>query len=224
MAEARARRNQGKFSRLRAMADRNWRCSRRGDFGLALWNKRAADCVYEFEVCRVSGPCLWVRFHGEDQDTQIVPEKMPVVTTSSADLMQELRAECCVMWPKLFSASDDDSDDDDGLGTVFGDGKPVAEQNCGVGAEARDASKKRSAGAEAHGAVKIQRTFPPLDSRVSTSTPLTELNIKYYSTSDPMSALWDAILRFPEPTCSAFVAAGDGSSTASDFSGLSSEA
>ena len=94
MAEARARRNQGKFSRLRAMADRNWRCSRRGDFGLALWNKRAADCVYEFEVCRVSGSCLWVRFHGEDQDTQIVPEKMPVVTTSSADLMQELRAEC----------------------------------------------------------------------------------------------------------------------------------
>ena len=224
MAEARARRNQGKFARLRAMADRNWRCSRAGDFGLALWNKRAVDCVYEFVVCRVSGPCILVRFVGEDEETQIVPEKMPVVTTSSADLMQELRAECRVMWPKLFSASDEDSDDDDGPLKVFGDAKPVAGQNRGVGGEARDDNKKRSAGAEAHDVVKIQRTFPSLDSRVSTSTPLTELNLKYYATSDPMSALWDAILRFPEPKCSAFVAAGGGPSTASDFSGLSSEA
>jgi len=224
MAEARARRNEGKFSRLRAMADRDWRCSRPGDFGLALWNKRAVDCVYEFVVCRVSGPCLWVRFHGDDEDAQIVPEKMPVVTTFCADLMRELRAECRVMWPKLFSSSDEDSDDDDGPGKVFGDGKPVAGQNHGVGGEAHDANKKRPGGAEARGAAKIQRTFPPLDNRASSAARFTELNLKYWPTSDQMSALWDAILRFPEPKCSAFVAAGEHSSTASDFSGLSSEA
>ena len=218
MAEARARRNEGKFTRLRAMADSNWTCSRAGDFGLALWNKRAVDCVYEFVVSCVSDSFLWVRFVGEDEDIQIVPEKMPVVTTPSSDLMQELRTECRVMWPNLFSASDEYSDDDDKPLLVFQDDQSHTD-------------KKHSVFVEVHGTVKVQCTFPPLDNQAaplpSTATPLNKFNLNYLSTSDQMSAPQAAMLRFPglltESECNAFVAAGEDSVSGSDFSGLSSE-
>lgn len=218
MAEARACRNQGKFSRLQAMADSKWSSSKAGDFGLALWNKRAVDCVYEFVVCRVSGSFLWVRFVGEEEDTQIVPRKMPVVTTHSLDLMQELRAECRVLWPKLFLDSDEDSDDDDKPLLVFQD-DPIS------------TDKKRPVFVEVHGAVKVQRTFPLLDDPApplpSTATPLTELNLKNWSTSDQMSVPRAATSRFSdlvtESEINAFVAAGENSSAGSDFSGLSSD-
>ena len=187
MAEARACRNQGKFSRLRAMADRDWSCSKAGDLGLALWNKRAVDCVYEFVVSRVSRSFLWVRFVGDDADTKIVPNKMPVVTTHSLDLMQELRAECRVMWPKLFLDSDEYSDDQDKHLQVF-EGYQTS------------TSRKRPVFPEVRGAVKVQRTFPPLDNQAaplpSTATFLTELNFKYWSKSEQM--------RTPEVTLEQF--------------------
>ena len=129
MPTSRARRNRRKFARLHAMTGhRSWRRSAPGDSGLALWNQHAVDCVYEFVVCEVTRTSLLVRFVDEDEDFEVMPAKMPVVTAGDEGLMERLREECRLMWSELFSdASGDggDEEDSEGSGVETGDGSGV---------------------------------------------------------------------------------------------------
>ena len=129
MPTSRARRNKRKFARLHAMTGhRSWRRSAPGDSGLALWNKHAVDCVYEFVVREVNRTSLLVRFVDEDEDFEVMPAKMPVVTAGDGGLMERLREECRLMWSELFSdASGDggDEEDSEGSGVETGDGSGV---------------------------------------------------------------------------------------------------
>ena len=229
MAEARARRNQGKFSRLRTMVGFDWRDSHPGDLGIALWNKRAHDCVYFFTVVRVSDSTLSVRFEGDDCITIIVPDKMPVVVTADEDLMEELRRECKGMWPKLFPASESESDsgvdvsgDETGsAGTVL----PLA--LCGGVGNEQDASDT---------ALPVVRTLP------TRSAPCGGVGSEqdtpaFLSVCDPMGDLKQGISRFAadvlleqrvalsaprterqEISRSEFVRAGESPGSCSDFS------
>lgn len=129
MPTSRARRNRRKFARLHAMTGhRSWRRSAPGDSGLALWNQHATDCVYEFVVCEVNRTSLLVRFVDEDEDFEVLPAKMPVVTAGDEGLMERLREECRLMWSELFSDASGDGgeeEDSEGSGVETGDGSGV---------------------------------------------------------------------------------------------------
>ena len=148
MPTSRARRNRRKFARLHAMTGhRSWRRSAPGDSGLALWNQHAADCVYEFVVCEVNRTSLLVRFVDEDEDFEVMPVKMPVVTAGDEGLMERLREECRLLWSELFSDASGDGgeeDDSEGSGVETGDGS-------GVGVISGDEDSRVETGMVDHG-------------------------------------------------------------------------
>ena len=129
MPTSRARRNRRKFARLHAMTGhRSWRRSAPGDSGLALWNQHVVDCVYEFVVCEVNRTSLLVRFADEDEDFEVMPAQMPVVTAGDEGLMERLREECRLMWSELFSDASGDGgeeEDSEGSGVETGAGSGV---------------------------------------------------------------------------------------------------
>jgi hypothetical protein len=53
-----------------------------------------------------------VRFGDEDDDFEVMPSKMPVVTAGDEDLMERLREECRLMWSELFSDASGGGDED----------------------------------------------------------------------------------------------------------------
>ncbi len=105
--------NLKKFGLLENLVTGNWRHSRAGDYGIALWNKHVRDCVFVFEVCEVvDSSHIKVRFVDDGEVMTIVPKNMPIVTTGDEDLIAKINALCKKLWPDNFDDSSDDSGDE----------------------------------------------------------------------------------------------------------------
>tara|TARA_Y100000389_G_scaffold14424_2_gene12756 strand:+ start:11227 stop:11808 length:582 start_codon:yes stop_codon:yes gene_type:complete len=102
--------NLKKFGRLQKFVDGNWRHSRAGDYGIALWNKGVKDCVFVFEVCEVvDSSHIRVRFVDDGKVMTIVPKHMPIVTAGDGDVIAKINALCKELWPNNFDDSGEDS-------------------------------------------------------------------------------------------------------------------